>query len=367
MIPFPQHVIKSLRTSSILVMVGLMLNGCISKPLHPYTTDTPPLMRVPAIQHLEQDKRGRFKEIFCAVLEARKDTIPDYMPCEEALTSLGQTPEGNGKSVNLGPSQRPLQVVFIPGLGRDCVSEWLAEEDTIPTHLSQFGYQWHSPRINGLASGRHNAKYIRDLVMATPPLGEYPDLLLIGYSKGATDTLEALILYPEIQPRIAAMVSVSGAIGGSPLANEFSDGVVNLLELFPGATCEADDQGALSDLQPATRQTWLAQNKLPPSIPYYSLISYPSPDNISSALKISYNKLAKVDARNDGQIIFYDQFIPNSYLVAYLNADHWAISTAIARTHNLIGHTFANRNNYPREAMYEALLRLIEEDLETVE
>jgi hypothetical protein len=36
----------------------------------------------------------------------------------------------------------------------------------------------------------------------------------------------------------------------------------------------------------------------------------------------SYDKLSKVDARNDSQLLFYDEIIPGSKLLAYVNADH---------------------------------------------
>ena len=38
-----------------------------------------------------------------------------------------------------------------------------------------------------------------------------------------------------------------------------------------------------------------------------------------------------IDGRNDSQVIFYDQLIPGSTLLGYLNADHWAVAVAIAR------------------------------------
>ena len=50
----------------------------------------------------------------------------------------------------------------------------------------------------------------------------------------------------------------------------------------------------------------------------------------------SYDKLARVDARNDSQVIFYDQLVPGSTLVGYLNADHWAVSVPISRSHPTI-------------------------------
>jgi hypothetical protein len=46
-----------------------------------------------------------------------------------------------------------------------------------------------------------------------------------------------------------------------------------------------------------------------------------------------------------------------------VNADHWAVSVAIARSHPVVGSTLVTRSDYPREALAEAVLRFIEEDL----
>ena len=96
---------------------------------------------------------------------------------------------------------------------------------------------------------------------------------------------------------------------------------------------------------------------------YYSLVTFPRPERISSVLKSSYRKLASIDTRNDGQVIFYDQVIPGSDLMAYVNADHWALALPIARSHATIGAVFVTENAYPREALLEAVLRFVEEDL----
>jgi hypothetical protein len=84
---------------------------------------------------------------------------------------------------------------------------------------------------------------------------------------------------------------------------------------------------------------------------------------MSSVLGRSYDKLARIDTRNDSQMIFYDQVIPGSSLVGYVNADHWALVVPIARQHDTIAALFVTQNAYPREALTEALLRFIEEDL----
>jgi hypothetical protein len=56
--------------------------------------------------------------------------------------------------------------------------------------------------------------------------------------------------------------------------------------------------------------------------------------------------------------------VPGSTLVAYLNADHWAIAVPIGRTHTTIAAMFVTQNAYPREALAESVLRFVEEDLE---
>jgi hypothetical protein len=186
---------------------------------------------------------------------------------------------------------------------------------------------------------------------------------LVGYSKGVADILEAVVAYPEIRSRVAAVVSAAGAVGGSPLANDAEQYQADMLRHFPGATCASGDGGAVQSLRPATRKAWMAQNPLPSELRYYSLVTFPQPERISSILKSSYDKLSRVDARNDSQVIFYDQVVPGSALLGYVNADHWALAVPVARTHTMIGSLFVTQNAYPREALTEAILRFVEEDL----
>ena len=63
-------------------------------------------------------------------------------------------------------------------------------------------------------------------------------------------------------------------------------------------------------------------------------------------------------------MVFYDQLIPASTLMAYVNADHWALAVPIARTHSFVASAVTTKNEYPREALLEAILRYVEEDLE---
>ena len=159
------------------------------------------------------------------------------------------------------------------------------------------------------------------------------------------------------------MVSIAGAVGGSPLANDAEQYQADLLRHFPGAACDSGDGGAVASLRSDVRKAWLARNPLPPDVPYYSIATLPSPERISSILKGSAKKLAQIDGRNDSQMLFYDQIIPGSTLMGYVNADHWAIVVPIARAHDTLAALFVTQNAYPREALMEAVLRFIEEDL----
>ena len=343
-----------------LVVACLAIGACATtKTGVPFTTDSSPL--VPANV---QDKRARFREIYCAVLEAHGRTLPDYRSCDEALTRVGSEPAGTHQRVDLGPSKRRLIAALVPGIGYECFEQWLQAPGTAAAHVRQYGYDLKPLKVDALSGTATNARQIRDAIMAMPPDTE-ARLVLIGYSKGAPDILEAVVTYPEIRSRVAAVVSAAGSIGGSALANDAEQYEADMLRHFPGATCEPGDGGAVESLRPATRQAWLAQHPLPGDVHYYSLATFPQPERISSILKSSYRKLAKIDARNDSQVIFYDQIVPGSTLVGYLNADHWAVAVPISRTHPMVTSMFVTQNAYPREALLEALLRFLEEDLAT--
>jgi dienelactone hydrolase len=348
-------------------LAGVLLGGCASQPLMPYSADTPPLVVLPAAQAGVQDKRARFREIYCAVLEARKGELPDYRPCDEALTRVGVEPAGTGRPVTLEPSRRGLVAMLVPGFGWDCFETWLQPPGTTAAHLRRQGYDLSLISVEGLSSTSRNAKLIRDALKSMSVEPGAPRIVLMGYSKGSNDTLAALVSYPEVRARVAAYVSIAGTIGGSPLANDAEQDMAELLTHLPGSKCTAGDRGAVESLRPDVCQAWLAANPLPKELRYYSVVTFPQPDRISAILKPPYDKLSRVDARNDSQAIFYDQVVPGSTLVAYLNADHWAVAVPIARTHDTIGSLFVTQNAYPREALAEAILRFVEDDLHTAE
>lgn len=352
---------------SLVAALGLGIAGCASPPLQPFSTETTPVVLTPIGAAGVQDRRARFREIFCAVLDARRETLPDDRACEEALTLLADAPESTGAPVALEPSGAGLTAIFVPGIGWDCFADWLAPRNTVGAHLQSQGYGFALMDIDSLSSSAANARLIRDAIVADAFGVDDGSLVLIGYSKGAVDVLEAVTTYPEIRPRIAAIVSLAGAIGGSPLANVADQSDAALLRHWPGARCTEGDGGAVESLRPATRKAWLARNPPPADVRAYSIVAMPEPENVSTVLQPTHAKLARIDERNDSQLLFYDQIIPGGALLAYLNADHWSVAVPIARSHEFIGAALVDRNAYPREALVEAILRMIEEDVSGAE
>jgi hypothetical protein len=351
------------RFATLAAAFALTLSGCAGSPLAPFSLDMPPLVLAPVGQAGGSDQRGRFREIYCAVLQARAGEVPDLRPCDDALTRLGVEPAGTGRPVPLGPSQRHLVLALVPGFGYECFAKWLQAPGTDNEHLRKYGYEQRLIKVDALSSSTHNARQIRDAVMAMEFGPGAPRIVLVGYSKGAPDVLEAITSYPEIRPRLAAVVSAAGSVGGSPLANDAEQYQADLLRHFPGATCDSGDGGAVASLRPAVRKAWLAQNPLPADVPTYSVVTLPKPERISSILRGSADKLSLIDGRNDSQMLFYDEVIPGSSLLAYVNADHWAIAVPLSRVHGTVTSLFVTENAYPREALAEAVLRFVEEDL----
>lgn len=354
------------RSALALTFVAVLLAACASDG-----PEIPPeeLTRIEVQAYIASenvvDDRGRFREFLCAVLEARGEALPDNRPCEEALRLTGEEEGASGATIPLGQSQADHLVLLVPGLGWNCFAHWLDLSGSVPEHVAQYGYEMRVVPVDGLSSTSHNASMINDYVASLPAKDADRRLILMGYSKGAPDILAAVVDYPELAARVDAVVSLAGAVGGSPLADDATQAKANLMTVVPGSECEEEDgdNDAVNSLRVSERQAWLNENTLPESISYYSVVTFPEPDRVSWALQNSWLLVGETDIRNDTQLVIFDQFIPGSKVIAIPNADHWAIAVPVARSHPLLGGTLVNRNDYPREGFLEAMLRYLEEDL----
>ncbi|HME45402.1 MAG TPA: hypothetical protein VKF36_20085 [Syntrophorhabdales bacterium] len=343
-------------------LTTLYLAGCSCKPLLHYSLDTPPLTLTPASLANSEDGRGRFREIYCAVQRGHGATLPYNRPCDEVVVHLQGEPQPTGNAVWLGAARLKLRILVVSGIYSECINHITNAYSYALKHLELYGYRTGDLRVSGRSSSTYNASQIRDALVAMDLL---PDekVVLVGYSKGAPDILEAVVAYPEIRQSLAAVVSVAGAVGGSPLAEMIEQPYQKLLSRLPDSECPPGVGDPLESLKRSTRQMWLSRNPLPQSVKYFSLSTFAGEDDISAILRPTYDLLALIDPRNDSQLIYYDQIIPGATLLGYVKADHWAVATPFSQDVPLLSSTLLDKNEFPREVLLEAVIRFVEEKL----
>jgi pimeloyl-ACP methyl ester carboxylesterase len=327
-----------------------------------YSLDTPPLILTHTDKAGIRDARARFREIYCAVREDHGGELPDDLPCEKVLHRISGESEPTNKPIHLGQARLPLRVLVVPGTLAECIQDTLSPLPYARAHLEEHGYHTELIMVGGRTSSTYNATQIRDYLanLKSPPS---EPIILIGYSKGTTDALEAVVNHPEVAGRVSAIVSFAGVVGGSPLADSLPGFQESLVKNMHIPTCPEGDAGMVESLSRRTRQAWLAKHTLPTTVQYFSLAAFAEREQISSMIQGAYDKLATIDPRNDSQVIFYDALIPSSTLLGYVNADHWAIAMPISRDMPLVANAFIDRNAFPREVLLEAIVRFVEERL----
>ena len=304
-----------------------LLISCSSQPRVPFSYTIEPLSFEPSNQYNITDGRARFREIFCDANEDHGALLPDFRSCEEALVRFDDEPAATGEPVDLVTSSLNLLGKMVPGLGYSCIKPWLHYDNSAPQHAAKLGYETGFIQVEGIASSETNGDLIAQSIQSLDRNDDSNPLVLVGYSKGLPDIFSFLTNYPDLSQRVTAVVSYSGAVWGSALAEGANEKHLRWLTRVPGAECEKKDALALEALMPTNRKQWFAEHTLPEHIRYYSVVSFPDPDNISNGLKGSHIKLGQLqDARNDSQLVFYDQVIPGSTLLGFFNADNWALS-----------------------------------------
>ena len=99
---------------------------------------------------------------------------------------------------------------------------------------------------------------------------------------------------------------------------------------LPGCAAGTGD----GDPRPAARRPArvVAQESACRDVPVFALVAAPRPDRVSPATRLTYDRLARQDPRNDGKLLAQDQIVPGGYLLGYANADHWAVAIPARRS-----------------------------------
>jgi hypothetical protein len=337
--------------SAAVAILSLLFAAC-SGPMRPFTTDIPPLV-LTTIGHAGiGDGRSRFREIVCTVL-AR-----DGEDCARWLWTVGREPDGLPKPVPAGPFAHHWRVLVVTGFGAQCFAHLVRAFEDAEQRLHALGAELVHLPLTAFGSVAQNAALVRDALVSTPR--DRP-VVLLGYSKGVADAMAALQRFPELAAQVAAFVSVAGAVNGSPLAEVVPAWLQELVALLPGTRCVMGDRQALADLLPRLRLQAVAAARHGLPVPAFSLVAFADEPEISALLKPFWSKLARADPRNDGQMLWYDQILPQSVLLGYLRGDHLAVAVPVADKLPWLAKDRIDHNRFPRAALLEAILRYLDE------
>ena len=337
--------------------VALLLVGCISQPtLIEITTGSSPHLSPDAPAGIT-DERARFRNNFCAEFDARRQP-DDSSTCDTWLHQLSDEAEPSPASK---VERNQLQALFVTGAFSECFDASALPYASAIAALAESDDDFGTIVVGGRSGTEHNAGQIAGFLDVWPVETETA-LVLIGYSKGTTDILQFLVDYPELAGRVSAVVSVAGAVGGSILADRF-DGLYDLMfSHLPSGHCEKGDGEVLDSLNTDIRTEFLAEHELPKHIRYYSLVAFTTRERVARALVPSWDSLLQDSRRNDGQLVPVHALLPNSSLLAYLNADHWAVAMELELEHGFI----ASREfeaPFPHTALLSSILQTVGEDL----
>jgi hypothetical protein len=354
------------RFSEFLMVIATLaagvLAGCVGPPVSAAPGKVVPSILLPVTQGGITDGRGRFREIFQNVLSTQRAKPAEGQWNDgTTLWMLPGEPPPTGKPAPAGLSMDTFRVLIVPGLFAECVADVTKAFADARAQLEQIGYKTDYIQTRGRKGSDYNAALIRDAAMGMPT-GER--FIFVTHSKGTVDTLEALVKYPALAERTAAVISFSGAVNGSPLADELPEFLIKLGHELPLSNCPpGEGVEAVDSLRRTVRLSWLSTHQLPKGVRYYSLAAFTSRQNTSRILLPFYDLLSRSDPVNDGMVICSDAIIPGSVLLGYPNADHFAVAMPIDKQTSPLLAAAINKDEYPRAALLEAAVRFVEEDL----
>ena len=163
------------------------------------------------------DGRARFREIFCSLAESDHVSPGEAASCEELLWSLNDEPAPSS-GASAPPSLAPrLRIFVVSGAFGDCRGI-----DTIPygteiQHLAAQGVQIEAVMVSGRSSPERNASQLADVIRHAS-VGPGTASCWSAIPRGPWTSCSSWSDFPDLGRQVVAVVSVAGAIYGSPLA-----------------------------------------------------------------------------------------------------------------------------------------------------
>ena len=339
---------------ALIGIVGLLLSGCASKALPTQNETMPPIVVATLSDAGIKDLRHLYRVAVCGQLPA------DSTPCEELLLRFPGEANANAPLTQRDIADR-YRIGFVPGFFNDCLNRILHPFTDVSENLRASGWTIHIFRAAGRATSAENAQRLAKQLAELSP--DPRPFIMVVYSKGLPDMLELLLRYPQTASQVAAIVSIAGVSNGSSLADDLYEFYRDWLAGLPLPGCDRGTGEEVQDMRRDVRLEWWRQNRSAITVPIFSLVAVPRTDRVSPILKQTYARLAAIDPRNDGQLLWSDALVTRGYLLGYVNADH--IAVAIAASQQLPALWFLFNDNIPRPTLVRSAIEVAAETLET--
>lgn len=338
-----------------IAIAAVLVAGCASKALPTKNETMPPIVVATLSDAGIKDLRHLYRAAFCGQLPA-ESTL-----CEELILSFPGEANANAPLAHRDIADR-YRVGFVPGFFNDCLNGILHPFTDVSENLGAAGFAVHVFRIAGRATSTENAKRLAKQLTELSP--DPRPFIMVVYSKGLPDVLELLLRYPQTGLQVAAIVSIAGVSNGSPLADDLYEFYRDWLAGLPLPGCDRGTGEEIQDLRRDVRLEWWRLNRSAITVPIFSLVAVPRADRVSPILKQTYARLAVIDPRNDGQLLWSDAVVTRGYLLGYVNADH--IAVAIAASQQVPALSFLFKDNVPRLTLVRSAIEVAAETLETI-
>lgn len=379
--------------TSLAVLLTAVGASCAGPVKLPTPKDAALSVQLPVVRAGVSDERAGFAAVFEAQLRSlawpssrqARDwltgvpaTVATVSPAATAATAAEIRSRVAAVEHRFAERAGHTAVLLVPGLFGDCVASQSLPfgdgqvRDAQANRTQAYGIYadlgLHSigladlpGRASAAANGQRLAEQIR--VMAARP--GVSRLVVIGYSKGVTDLLHALHTLESgrsMPQALTAVVSVSGIVMGTPLADRYGSAYESLAANFDPLECSGSQGGEVESLRTDVRREWLAQHPLPASVKAYSVVVRADDQSIAAALAPLHRQLAQIDDRNDGQVIVADSILPGSTVLAEALADHWSVALPMERHPSAWRRSLASPRVFPREALLRAVLKVVVAD-----
>lgn len=301
------------------------------------------------------DASHAFADFFCSVLHEENPDGGEWGACTNYIFTPGR------EDLALAALPSNYRVLIVPGVFHSCTSSTPAYKNGQEYLRSRYRMDveyFSVPDDSSDVIAGQLANYLREHRKK-----DSRKYVVVGYSKGAPDVQVALAKYPDVVSSVAALVTVSGAVYGSPIAEALPAQFERYMKELHLGKCEGDFSAAFKSLRQDVRKAFL-ESYPDPAVPTFSLAAVSDKSTTSKLMLQSWELLSVFGSEHDGQVLKDDALVPGAVRLGSVRADHFAVALPLDNGQNPQISSLLNHNRFPRAALLEAMVRYVVQSLQ---